>query len=268
MSSLFFSKPLYGGDSTATSSHRGTFGNDVAAALHDAGTFFSAPLNFSNREWYYTASAAGATLFLMSVDSGIKNSVGSGARGSLNGGFLDIPTRYGVVTYANLFAVATYATGWISGSDGIRVTGRLMFESLALSGITVITMRYIAGRARPYGENGPWDFRWFETRNASQAFPSGHTTVAFAFSTVLAERIDSFWARLGFYGMATLTAYARVYNHQHWSSDVVVAAGLGMLAGFHVVREEERRSGETSSEASRLQVYPGLSGIRIEYNLR
>ena len=267
MTSLFLTRPLYGGDSTATTSRRGVFGNDFAAVLHDAGSFFSAPFHFSNKEWHYTAGAAGATLFLMSVDRGIKNSVGNGARGTLNGDFLDLPTRYGVVTYANLFAVATYATGWIAGSDDIRVTGRLMFESLALSGITVISMRYIAGRARPYGDNGPWDFHWFETRNAVQSFPSGHATVAFAFSTVLAERIDTFWSRIAFYGMATLTAYARVYKHQHWSSDVVVAAGLGMLAGLHVVREEERRSCETLSEASRLQFYPALSRIRIEYSL-
>ena len=267
MSFLCFTRPLYGSDSTGTASRRGTFGNDVAAALHDAGSFFSAPFHFSSKEWHYTAGAAGATLFLMSLDRSVKNSVGNGVRGSLNGDFLDIPTRYGVVTYANLFAVATYTTGWIVGNDGIRVTGRLMFESLALSGITVISMRYIAGRARPYGDNGPWDFHWFETRNAVQSFPSGHATVAFAFSTVLAERIDTFWSRIAFYGMATMTAYARVYNHQHWSSDVVVAAGLGMLAGFHVVREEERRSGETTSGASRLQFYPALSGIRIEYSL-
>lgn len=258
---------LHAGDSTATSSLSRTIANDAAAVWRDAGSFFSALFHFSSREWHYTAGAAGATLFLMSIDRGVKNNVGNSTRGSLNHDFLDIPTRYGVVTYASLFAVATYTTGLIAGSDDIRVTGRLMFESMALSGITVMSMRYIAGRARPYSENRPWDFRWFETRNASQAFPSGHTTVAFAFSTVLAERIDTFWGRLGFYGMATLTAYARVYNHQHWSSDVVIAAGLGMLAGFHVVREEERRSGGMSSEASRLQFYPALSGIRIEYNL-
>jgi len=243
------------------------FAEDVTIALHDAGSYFSAPFHFSGREWLYTAGAAGGTVLLMSIDRDVKDNVGANTRGTLNHDFLDIPTRYGVVQYANLFAIATYATGLVVKNDDIRVTGRLMFESLAFSGVTVIAMRYVAGRSRPYGNNEPWDFRWFETKNEVQSFPSGHTTVAFAFSTVLAERIDSFWSRLGFYGMASLTAYARVYNHQHWVSDVVAGAGLGLLSGFHVVREEERRTASRPGESSRLQIYPSLTGVEVVYRI-
>jgi membrane-associated phospholipid phosphatase len=243
------------------------FAEDVALALRDAGSYFSAPFHFSGREWLYTAGTAGGTVLLMSADKAVKDNVGSSTRGTLNHDFLDIPTRYGAVQYANLCAIATYATGLFVKNDDIRITGRLMFESLAFSGVTIIAMRYVAGRSRPYGNNGPWDFRWFETKNEVQSFPSGHATVAFAFSTVVAERIDSFWARLGFYGMASLTAYARVYNHQHWASDVVVGAGLGLLSGFHVVREEGRRTSERPAESDRLQLFPMPNGVRVTYRV-
>lgn len=255
-------------DSTHTSPTTAhVFAKDVAIVLHDAGSFFLAPFHFSGRQWLYSAGAAGGTLLLMSIDRDVKNNIGSSTRQTLNHDFLDIPTRYGVVQYANLFAIATYTTGLFVGNDDIRITGRLMFESLIFSGVTVIAMRYVAGRNRPYGDKSPWDFQWFELKNAVQSFPSGHTVVAFAFSTVLAERIDSFWARLGFYGMASLTAYARVYNHQHWCSDVVVGAGFGLLAGFHVVKEEERRTSERPAESGRLQLFPMSNGVRVVYRV-
>ena len=77
------------------------------------------------------------------------------------------------------------------GADDIRITGRLLFESISISGVSVIAVRFIAGRSRPFSEDGPWKFNGFRTDNTFQSFPSGLVTVAFALSTVFAERIDN-----------------------------------------------------------------------------
>jgi membrane-associated phospholipid phosphatase len=38
------------------------------------------------------------------------------------------------------------------------------------------------------------------------------------------------------YGGAALVAVSRMYNNQHWASDVLIGAGIGTFAGLKVVR--------------------------------
>jgi membrane-associated phospholipid phosphatase len=239
--------------------------DDFMIALGDGGAFFTAPLRFSGTDWLLTGAFAGGTIGLFSLDDQARRAIGRETTASLNNDFWDIPTRYGVVTYANAFGAATYVTGLISGSSDIRVTGRLLLESLSFSGLSVITARFFAGRSRPYSGDGPWKFTPFTVSNEIQSFPSGHTTVAFAMSTVLAERIDTWWSRVFFYGMAALTAYARVLNNQHWLSDVVVGSAFGVGAGLFVVRREHERTGGEGSSGARILLQPANGGIRVSF---
>ncbi len=65
----------------------------------------------------------------------------------------------------------------------------------------------------------------------AEAFPSGHTSNAFANATVLYEEFketNSFLAYSG-YGFAMATGALRVMNNKHWISDVFVGAGLGIM---------------------------------------
>ena len=240
--------------------------NDTGILAKDFVSFYGEPINFSIAEWLYTAGVVGGTFLLIGIDEEIKNKIGRNTIQTLNGDFWDVPTSYGITPYATIFSLSTYAAGLISGSDDIRTTGRLLCESLIISGTGIIVMRYLAGRVRPYYEKGPWEFRSFQTSNEFQSFPSGHTSVAFAISTVLAERIDNIWARVGFYSMATLTAYARVLNNQHFLSDVVWGALLGFGAGIYVVNSEEERENPKDGK-SKFSILPYVNGISILYKL-
>ncbi|HSP86525.1 MAG TPA: phosphatase PAP2 family protein [Ignavibacteriaceae bacterium] len=237
------------------------FINDTEIVITDFLSFYTEPFNFSSTEWLYTAGIFGGTFLLFSVDQEITNEVGRKTIATLNNDFWDIPTRYGITPYATVFSLSTYAAGLLFKQDDIRITGRLLFESLTISGVGIIAIRYLAGRERPYYDKGEWAFKGFQTSNEFQSFPSGHTSVAFALSTVLAERIDNFWARLGFYGMATLTATARVINNQHFLSDVVWGALLGFGAGMYVVHKEQELE-----KGNSLSIYPGLNKISIVYS--
>jgi len=238
------------------------FINDTKTGISDFLSFYTEPFNFSSTEWLYAAGIIGGTFLLFSVDQEITDEAGRETINTLNNDFWDIPTRYGITPYATVFSISTYAAGLFFNNDDIRITGRLLFESLTISGVGIIVIRYLAGRERPYYDKGEWAFKGFQTSNEFQSFPSGHTSVAFALSTVLAERIDNFWARLGFYGMATLTATARVINNQHFLSDVVWGALLGFGAGMYVVnKEEELESGKNS-----LSILPNLNGVSIIYS--
>jgi membrane-associated phospholipid phosphatase len=111
----------------------------------------------------------------------------------------------------------------------------------------------------------PWHFRPVGWVYEHGSFPSGHTTTAFALCTVLGARIGTTWSRIGFYGLASLTALAHVRNNQHWPSDVAMGAVLGITAGLQAVGREEGRGDEMESV---WRVVPGAGGLAVVYFLR
>jgi membrane-associated phospholipid phosphatase len=84
---------------------------------------------------------------------------------------------------------------------------------------------------------------------------------------VLAGRIDNAWAKIGLYGIATLTALERVHDNQHWGSDVIAGAGFGLLGGFYVLGKERERENAVSEPSGRLQIQPSLTGVSMSYRI-
>ncbi|HEY4099643.1 MAG TPA: phosphatase PAP2 family protein [Gemmatimonadales bacterium] len=104
---------------------------------------------------------------------------------------------------------------------------------LALASGVTQGLKYAVGRQRPYldPDRDATDFHWFAgTPSGSPSFPSGHTETAFALATSLGDAIDRTWARVALYGLATGTGWARMQQEQHWLSDIVAGAGVGILA--------------------------------------
>jgi membrane-associated phospholipid phosphatase len=73
----------------------------------------------------------------------------------------------------------------------------------------------------------PLDFQPF---SGNQSMPSGHTASAFGFAASLAEDVHPRWAKIGLYTLATGTAWSRVYDNKHWTSDVVFGALVGITS--------------------------------------
>jgi membrane-associated phospholipid phosphatase len=101
--------------------------------------------------------------------------------------------------------------------------------SWALASAITDGTKYLVGRLRPYADPDldALDFRFY---SGSPSFPSGHATAAFALATSLGDAIGNNWARAGLYGLAGGTAWARLAEHDHWFSDVVGAAAIGILS--------------------------------------
>ena len=240
-------------------------GGDIVTSLKDAGAYVTSPLRFSGRDWLYTGGIVATIGVVMATDKEVRQRLGRNTTSSTNRDFWDVPTYYGNALYAGVFSAAFYTTGLFSGNDWIRTTGRLLIEGLAFAGSVDVIVKYITGRQRPYASESQWNYKWFQTNNDNQSFPSGHSTVAFAVSTVLAERIDNNIARAGLYGLAGLTAIARVVNNQHWLSDVVSGGLLGFCSGYFVVhREQEREKGTTG--ATHFSIYPSLNGLSAAWS--
>jgi membrane-associated phospholipid phosphatase len=94
-------------------------------------------------------------------------------------------------------------------------------------------LKWVAGRHRPRTGHEPWDWNFFENgiwglfNQKNLTFASGHTTLAFAWATGMAIAYPRF--RRVFYALAALCGVQRVLSADHYLTDVLVGAALGVV---------------------------------------
>lgn len=110
-----------------------------------------------------------------------------------------------------------------AGVEGRSDWARLGVSTAGAYGITaalVYGLKWTVKETRPDG-------------SARNSFPSGHTATAFAAATILHKEYGatvSPWISLGGYAVAGATAFMRTDNNYHWSGDVLMGAGIGIIA--------------------------------------
>lgn len=241
-----------------------SFSTDCKYFLNDGISFYSLPFRLSGEEWIYTLAGVGLIAVMMPLDDDVKKAV-VGDGNNANDKALNIARDYGDLKYTGTASLVLYATGLFAKQKELRITGRMLLQSILYSGILTSGMKFITGRSRPYTTDNQFQFNWFEFNNDLVSIPSGHATVAFAVSTVLAERIDSWWARIGFYSLAAATAYSRIYDNQHWLTDVVLGSAIGFGAGYFTVHSETDRDKKKSKISDKIDFNVSLRGIKLAY---
>lgn len=157
-------------------------------------------------------------------------------------------TAFGVSTY--MFVVSGTVALWAflarRGAKRARLRERLtrvahaavfFFAAIAVSGIIVQAIKHLVGRARPtlLRQVGSFSFHPFSWPNAYASFPSGHTASAFAAATAL-SLLAPRW-RLVWFAAATAIALSRVVVGQHYPTDILAGAALGMVVTMALARD-------------------------------
>lgn len=134
-----------------------------------------------------------------------------------------------------------YAGGAIAGSERAKRVGVAGVEAAVASGLLVLAVKGLVGRNRPYTGDDADEYRPFRgSKNSRASFPSGHATTAFAMASVVADEYDNFWVDFLSYGYAVTVGVGRIYQNNHWASDVAAGALLGTWVGKSVSRWEKR----------------------------
>lgn len=122
-----------------------------------------------------------------------------------------------------------YASGEISNNNNLRKTALLGLESWITSGIIVLGLKFITGRARPKTGESHHTFHPLSVSSSFTSFPSGDASSAFAVATTIADRSEKAYVDFLAYGLATLVAIFRVHDNKHWASDAFVGSAIGYL---------------------------------------
>lgn len=137
-----------------------------------------------------------------------------------------------------------YGGGLLGKNERLERVGRSGAEALIVSGAAVIGLKTVFGRSRPYVDHDADTFHVFHGAAAKNAsFPSGHAATVFTLASVVADEYDSIVVDSLAYGLATAVAVGRLYQDQHWASDVVAGATLGVVTGKAVRRWDKTRHG-------------------------
>jgi membrane-associated phospholipid phosphatase len=124
-----------------------------------------------------------------------------------------------------------YITGEIFDNRGLRKTALLSLESWLTSGVVVLGMKAVTGRARPYTDEGPYSFLPLTFRSDHHSFPSGHAASAFAVAAVIADQSDCLAVDILTFSLSTFVALSRIHERKHWASDAFIGAAIGYFIG-------------------------------------
>ena len=208
---------------------------DINIGLKTGYLLLTSPINYESKDWIYGGLAIAATGLSILIDDDIRTNF-KNVHSRFFDNVAEIGYRYGDAGYAIAISGTIYLGGKIFNAEEYSNTGRMLLESLLYAGIASTVLKTTIGRSRPYTEEGPYKFRGFQAKTETTSLPSGHTTVAFAMSSVLAERIDNIYASILLYSLAASTVFQRIYDDKHWASDTILGAVIGYTIGKAVVR--------------------------------
>lgn len=157
-------------------------------------------------------------------------------------------SRYGAWHWLMGAAAVGLVVSWRYGRrDWMRLVITMMVAS-SVAGLSADCLRGLTGRTRPNAEAPQgWygvrhDGKWLVGRHAYNSFPSGHTSAATAFATVLwlVHRKRGGLLLLG----AAAIAVSRLYLRDHHFSDVVagtfLGAGTAIVARYYLLGKPAR----------------------------
>jgi membrane-associated phospholipid phosphatase len=147
-----------------------------------------------------------------------------------------------------LGGLALYGIGRLSHSSTLADVSFHVTEAVVVASVVSQVIRLPLGRERPIVATNrgraPFVFRPFRGWNSRdyRAFPSIHSASGFAAAAVLSGEVAQRWPNARWYaspllyGIAATPGLARMYMNQHWASDVLMGAFIGVVAGQKIVR--------------------------------
>jgi hypothetical protein len=222
--------------------------------------FIKQPAKWDGNDWLKLGLIGAGTILVMQADHAVRDAMMKD-----QSYYKSFPVEFGKLWGE------TYSTAIVAGAFGLhgiltddKATKKVGFEiiqaALYSGGITSV-LKFAFGRARPFMNKGSADYQPFTLLDDGfHSFPSGHSTLAFALSTVLSRNAQSSALKVLAYLPAALTAFSRVYQDYHWTSDCLLSAVVGFVVATWVVDIHDQKE----SPVQVLSVYPLTIRINLD----
>ena len=235
----------------------GTICHDARHFIRMGVNLWHTPARFRSSDWEKVGLVTGSTALLFLTDKDIRRFAQS-HQNHANNRLFNFDSVYGN-GYTAAMTAGIYGFGLLFEQPSMRKTGLRTMEALFYSGLITSGIKVLLGRRRPYGGDSHLFFKPFQLDAVYKSLPSGHTTVSFAVSTVLAKSMDNACWKTFWYGAAGMVAASRIYHNAHWFSDVFLGGIIGYSVASFVMKSDD---GELSENHSHLfkEITPYFAG--------
>jgi len=192
----------------------------------DVARAWTAPARWDGDDFLTLAAFAGATGLLFAFDREIFDWI-QDHKTDASREASPVISKFGNGGYLVGFLTVLYGGGELFNSRSVRKTALVGFESFLAASATIMAIKLVVGRARPYANEGPESFHPFSFKGRYVSFASGDAAGAFAVAATIAENSESFWVDALAYAAAGLAAFYRVHDKKHWPSDVFAGSAIG-----------------------------------------
>ncbi len=227
--------------------------------------FVKQPLRWKGMDWLKVGVIAGGTALLTLGDAPIRNAAQDPTKS---------PERnYHILAEGGRIYGEWYSIGALVGGFGIygliardtlaKKMAIELFQAGVYSELVTEILKVVIGRARPYENVGSGTFHPFTLLDVGyNSFPSGHSTSAFALSTVMSRHANSLALKILIYVPAGITLFSRIYQDKHWVSDELIGAAVGFFVGNWVVDLHEAKRHRINVAVT--SVYPPAISIDLD----
>ena len=200
----------------------------------DSRDFIVSPATWKTRQWIELGVVAGAGVLAYTQDEKIQKyfiNHQSAAAGQLSKYIFE---PFGNGTGTSVIIGGLYVGGKLLNNNRLAGTSLTAAKAFIVSAACTQVVKQLTHRHRPYQDEIPdhanWEGPFADIHYTS--FPSGHSTAAFSLATVFAmEYRNTLWVPVLAYTLAAGTAVSRLYDNDHWASDVVIGSALGFVTG-------------------------------------
>lgn len=206
----------------------------------------ASPFDITAKKVLY--SGAAATLILLSVQDEVIRPVQKDvAEDKPLGKFSKFVEPMGRVIPNILYAAFMFGDYLLTKNELSKERVILMTKATLYSSAVITVLKYTVQEPRPNGGG------------SKVSFPSGHTTTAFAFASVVGMEHDLPYG-IAAYTLATLVGFSRMNDNMHWLHDVVAGATIGTSYGiglYHQAKmKRDWKNDDTNTARSLFQVLP------------
>lgn len=221
----------------------GGFKNYFVNGLKDCRDLVIAPVRWEKNQWIGAGLVVAGGTLLYLADEDITSFFERNQNQTLDNisaNFLGpLGEEYVLIPISAIF----YTDGLITNSFHETDVGLQSLKALAITiGFTTL-LKYSTHRYRP-NETDPldahqWDGPSFENDHLS--FPSGHAARVFTMAALISSAYHKTWISITTYSLASLVSISRVYESEHWASDVFIGAAIGYGIGKLVWNNHKNR---------------------------
>ena len=216
--------------------------SDINHIIKTSKEYFSSPSKFDSEDF----QKVGILGVIVSASSLLDNEIKNFSQTNFDSSntLLTKFDSYYHLEFMSAAILGLYFFGNLSDNNNAEQLSVNLLTSSFLTGVTTLGLKTLFGRSRPYVADNQYEFNWFEFDYKFSSFPSGHTSLAFSFSTIMAEQNKTLLWKSIWFSAATLVGISRIYNNQHWLSDVLLGAAIGYITAKFVLKYNNTNSSE------------------------